>query len=366
MRGNFVGFSAANLQADFSKLGTTLSDLWRDTDRPFFISLAPLVDDIGGAFQLGTGLGDDAFAAWALETTSRGNLLWLFAHEHLHAWLPGQVGGLDGSKSEISSYWFSEGFTNYYTARTLLRSGLWTPEDWVKHWNEMIGEFQTSPARLMPAADTVDIFWTDRTVGELPYQRGALIALTLDQRIKEATNHTKNLDDVMLLMRDKARNSGKFAPELLIESVKEVAGLDVTSLINNVAINGQAIGLPSQAWGQCISLQESVRPVFDVGFDRTRTGMADNVVLGVVLNGPAFKGGLRDGMKIVRRTTGELGNPNIAVTYEVEVSPGKVETLSWLPRSEPMNTQMLSLGADLAIDASTDKRTKCLSSLSGG
>jgi predicted metalloprotease with PDZ domain len=366
MRGNFSGFTPDQLQADFAKLNAAQRALWGDNERPFFISLAPVKDEVGSSFQLGTGLGDDAFAAWALEKTTRAELIWLFAHEHLHAWLAGQIGGLDQSVSPISSYWLSEGFTNFYTARTLLRSGLWTPEDWIKHWNEVMGAYQTSPARLMPASETVSKFWSDRTIGELPYQRGALIAMTIDQRIKQVTNQSKSLDDVMLLMRNKARTGGKFAPELLIESVKEIAGSDVTSLVNDIAINGQAIGLPNEAWGQCIAFQEGVRTVFDVGFDRDRTGAAGNIATGVRQNGPAYGAGLRDGMKILRRTTGKLGDPNVAVTYEVEAAASKVETLSWLPVSAPINVQTLALGVDLAPDAAADKRTKCLRILGGG
>jgi predicted metalloprotease with PDZ domain len=366
MRGNFRNFTAEQLQADFTQLNGVHRALWGDNDRPFFISLAPVTDNSGSSFLLGTGLGDDAFGAWVLETTSRAEIMWLFAHEHLHAWIPSQVGKLDSTKSEILSYWFSEGFTNYYTARTLLRAGFWTPEDWVKHWNEVISEYQNSPARLMPAADTVDKFWSDATVRELPYQRGALIALTIDQRIKEATNQSKSLDDVMGLMRQKAQTGGKFAPELLIESVKEIAGFDITDLIKDVAINGQAIGFPSVAWGSCMTKQEDVRPVFDVGFDRERTGAAGNVATGVRGDGPAYQAGLRDGMKILRRTTGKLGDQSAPVTYEIETVSGKIETLSWLPTGPPINVQTLSLGTDFASNAGTDKRAKCVSLLSGG
>jgi predicted metalloprotease with PDZ domain len=366
MRGNFGGLTQDQLQTDFAKINAAQRTLWRDSDRAFFISLAPIASDDASVMLLGTGLGQDAFAVWAVEATSREEIIWLFAHEHLHAWLPRQVGGLDGSTSEISSYWFSEGFTNFYTARTLVRSALWTPEDWIKHWNEVMGAYQTSRARLMPAAQTIPMFWTDRIVGELPYQRGALIALTIDQRIKQATNHTKSLDDVMVLMRTKARTEGRFAPELLIESVREVGGFDITSLVNDVAINGQAITFSKEAWGQCIVVKEEVLPVFDVGFEREQTAIASNIVRGVRQNGPAYFGGLRDGMKILRRTTGKLGDASVLVTYDVEVSPGKNETLSWFPIGPAMNVQRLTLGADLAPSAPRADRAKCLTLLGGG
>jgi predicted metalloprotease with PDZ domain len=366
MRGNFVGLAPDQLQADFAKINAAQRALWRDNDRAFFISLAPIASGDASVMQFGVGLGEDAFAVWAVEATSQKEIIWLFAHEHLHAWLPGQVGGLDSSTSAISSYWFSEGFTNFYTARTLARSGLWTPEDWIKHWNEVMGAYQTSRARLMPAAQTIPTFWTDRIVNDLPYQRGALIALTIDQRLKQATNHTKSLDDVMVLMRAKARTKGRFAPQLLIESVKEVGGIDITNLINDVAIGGQAIAFSKEAWGQCIVVKDEVRPIFDVGFERQQTAISGNIVKGVRPNGPAYFGGLRDGMKILRRTTGELGNTSVLVSYEVEVSPGKIEMLSWFPIGPAISVQTLALGADLIASAPTANRAKCLTMLSGG
>ena len=170
----------------------------------------------------------------------------------------------------------------------------------------------------------------------------------------------------MLLMRVKARDGGKYAPQLLIESVKEIANIDVSSLITDVAINGQAIGLPTQAWGQCLSVAEAMRPIFDVGFDWTKTRIADGIVTGVALNGPAYRAGLRDGMRIKGRTAGTLGDPAIAVTYEVETESGKVEALTWMPAGAARNMQTLISGPDLLPSASQSARTGCSKLFGGG
>jgi predicted metalloprotease with PDZ domain len=363
--GQLNSISDEQLQSDFAKLSAAQKAIFGDDDRPFFFSLATLPNSDGSSYQLGTGLGDDAFAAWVLSTTSRLDMYWILSHEHLHAWLPRQVGDIDMTLNPIASYWFSEGFTNFYTARALVRSGLWTPEDWINHWNEVNTEYQSSPARFLKASETVDRFWTDSIVRELPYQRGALIALTIDQRIKDATNHTKSLDDVLILMRTKARLGKKYAPELLIESVKEIAGFDVSGLINDVAINGQAIDFPTQGWRACINVQETARPIFDVGFDRERTATANNVFTGVREDGPAYRAGIRNGMKIIKRTAGKLGNTTLPIAYEVEISPGNVKTFTWLAAGPTRTIQSLGPGPDLSLTAPTAERNACVKLLGG-
>lgn len=365
IQGPFANFNANQLATDFAKISQVHRAFWGDGDSRFFTSLAPVKTEGSEKLLLGTGLGADAFAAWVSQNSSRDDALWLLAHEHFHAWLPGQVGGLESGRSEIESYWFSEGFTNFYTVRTLVRAGLWTPQRWVDHWNDEIAAYQTSSARLMPAAATVDKFWSDADVGKLPYQRGALIALVIDQRVRRATNNRKNLDDVMLAMRAKALSGGKFAPTLLIEAVKEISGLDVSSLIQDVARNGQAIDVPDEAWGGCIRVDQITKAAFDVGFDWERTQMSSNVVTGTHNDGAASRAGLRDGMKIKRRVIGKLGDPDTLLGYEVEGAEGKVAILSWYPRGANILTHRLALGPNLGLEASQPEKAQCLSVLGG-
>ena len=43
-----------------------------------------------------------------------------FAHEHFHTWVGGKI---RNDKQEELNYWWSEGFTDYYSRVLALRSG---------------------------------------------------------------------------------------------------------------------------------------------------------------------------------------------------------------------------------------------------
>ncbi len=98
---------------------------WNDVREPYFVSLIPTAD-AGGTSIGGTGRAD-AFAMFATPNADIDSLRYLIAHEHLHSWIPRRLGRMPREQEPLS-YWFSEGFTDFYTYRTLLRTGTWSLE----------------------------------------------------------------------------------------------------------------------------------------------------------------------------------------------------------------------------------------------
>jgi predicted metalloprotease with PDZ domain len=118
----------------------------------------------------------------------------LLAHEHFHHW----NGSLTRSSGpQGSSYWFSEGFTDFFTRRLLVRSGVWSVAQFLTAWNETLAAWWTNPARDAPNERIVHEFWSDRGVSQLPYQRGALVALLLDRELRRASDGRLSLDDFL-------------------------------------------------------------------------------------------------------------------------------------------------------------------------
>jgi predicted metalloprotease with PDZ domain len=78
--------------------------------------------------------------------------------------------------------WFFQGVTHYFAYVTLLRSGLWSPQDF---WSQLASTKQTSVAI---------------------HQRGVHLGLLLDVRLRELTNNQKSLDGFMRHMNE---NFGK-------------------------------------------------------------------------------------------------------------------------------------------------------------
>lgn len=78
-------------------------------------------------------------------------------------------------------------------------AGDWSQTGFVSHINtRILPEYEKNPVRAVPNDSiTWDTFWGNRHYQKLPYQRGLLYALLVDQQIKQASNGMKSLDDLM-------------------------------------------------------------------------------------------------------------------------------------------------------------------------
>lgn len=138
----------------------------------------------------------NSFAAFCSDNwmSSNDRMNWLFAHELFHNW----VGLTIQNESEEKEYWFSEGFTDYYAYKLLVRSGMMSLDRFVEKVNEeVIQPHYSAPNKDRPNIDiTGERFWSDRMWEKLPYRRGWLYAFYLDAQIK-MEHSDKSLDDVM-------------------------------------------------------------------------------------------------------------------------------------------------------------------------
>jgi len=175
-------------------------DFWKDAPRPYLVTFTQLA--IGsGTSGAGTGLGD-AFAMFATADYDVHDLVRTLAHEMTHTWIPARLGVMpEGPSNEALEYWFSEGFTDYYALRGLMRSRLWSVQDFAASFNLTLKRYAGSPARLAPNKQIGDGFWKDSNLQQLPYDRGLLFATRVDQELRRASQGMVSLDDVVLAMR---------------------------------------------------------------------------------------------------------------------------------------------------------------------
>jgi predicted metalloprotease with PDZ domain len=120
---------------------------------------------------------------------------YVWVHELMHHWIGTHIENAD----EERQYWFSEGFTEYFTLKNSLRYGLITTEGFLEGLNNFSSEHYASPKRAMPNDSmTYEHFWNGGKEWEkLPYRRGCLYAFYLDNLIREKSNGTQNLDQMM-------------------------------------------------------------------------------------------------------------------------------------------------------------------------
>lgn len=238
---------------------TAERDFWNDHGDPFLVTVAPLQPVAGHRMLGGTGLGD-AFTVMMASDTPLEPLRHLFAHEYFHTWNSDRLGGRPPGDG-LAGMWFSEGFTEYYTWRLLLRAGIYDLSDFVDDWNAALVEYAASPARTATNERIVEAFWSDPDIAMIPYRRGALLAARWAARLRDATAGQRSLDDVLHHMQ-RAVVDGSVAPEgphaadLFAAAFAEVGGSTLApGLAADLAAHvdrGEPIVLDERTFGECI------------------------------------------------------------------------------------------------------------------
>jgi predicted metalloprotease with PDZ domain len=109
----------------------------------------------------GTGLTTSFSLAMGEGTPLDGSIDTLLAHEHFHSWC-GQT--IEPDPPEQDAYWFTEGFTTFYTSRLLYRAGMLNLADYAASLDRDLVAYTASSARELPNANIGAGFWTLRGV----------------------------------------------------------------------------------------------------------------------------------------------------------------------------------------------------------
>jgi predicted metalloprotease with PDZ domain len=222
---------------------------WGDPSTPYFVAVTALPSIPDGAIISGNNLGD-AFAFYA---TPNVELKWLthtLAHEGLHSWIPDQLGSISYDADEPASHWFSEGFTDFFAPRLLVRGGIWGAQEFADDLNGKLREYAASPERTAPNTRIVEARFSDPFVSVLPYRRGRLFATAIDARLRA---RGRDLDDVVLEMRRRAPTAGMYAPALFAAVMADM-GLSVDEDVRAFIERGEPILLPEDTFAPCGTL----------------------------------------------------------------------------------------------------------------
>lgn len=186
---------------------------------------------------------------WSFRGPAYENFLGLAAHELFHAWngkriRPAALGPFDYTRENYTrDLWVVEGITTYYTDVLLRRAGIISQQRYLEKVAEMISRFQTLPGRaVQPLADSSFDTWIKfyRPDSNTPnatisyYQKGALVALLLDLRIRAATENARSLDDLMRLLWERygVPDTG-FAEGAVEDAAAEVAGTELRGFFDH-------------------------------------------------------------------------------------------------------------------------------------
>ncbi|HLJ58065.1 MAG TPA: hypothetical protein VKT77_23705 [Chthonomonadaceae bacterium] len=173
------------------------------------------------------------------------------AHEFFHLWnvkriRPAVLGPFDYEHPpKTRNLWFAEGVTEYYAHVAVRRAGLADRAAFRRHWRSAIARLQRNPARLRVSADDASLHvWetgnSEGFNGLSYYDKGELIGLCLDLKIRHATGGAKSLDDVMRLLLER-HNPPKpgYGEDEIRATVSEVAGIDLCGFYDLLARSTQ-------------------------------------------------------------------------------------------------------------------------------
>ncbi|NBA87324.1 PDZ domain-containing protein [Emticicia sp. CRIBPO] len=143
----------------------------------------------------------------------RKGVLSFLGHEYFHHYnakriRPVELGPFDydnGSRTRM--LWVAEGVTSYYDDMILRWAGLVSGDDILKTFQNGIRSYETSPGRLFQSVTQASYdTWSDGPFGRKNdevnktvsyYEKGPVLALMLDFKIRHETRNKKSLDDVM-------------------------------------------------------------------------------------------------------------------------------------------------------------------------
>jgi predicted metalloprotease with PDZ domain len=222
----------------------------------------------------------------------------LVGHEHLHTWIPQRFGAM--GSDEALRYWFSEGFTDFYTHRLLVKSGFWPLEIYAEALNRKISRYLASPAHLADNRRVAVEFFSGDEVGQLPYQRGEFIALRWHGELTRRGHG--GLDPLMRgLMLARASDESPTTPlatTRLLERLETLVGDSARRDVERFVERGESYPFDGDTLGPCFALEWSTQPArWRLGLDIK--SLATGVVGGVEPDGPAYRAGLRDGQKVL-------------------------------------------------------------------
>lgn len=249
----------------------------------------------------------------------------LFAHELFHHW-NGRI--LQRHEPEELVYWFTEGFTDYYSLRILYESGRWSAETYAKWINRHIGRYFSNPARNATNEEIRAGYWKQRdTVGELPYQRGLLLALRW-HRLARQHGVTDGLDRLFKSLVNEGRTGLRISNEELWRTGRRLLGDWFDADFERYVIQAETVDVPPDALAPDFVGAVTTVYAFELGFDRERS-LSGKRICGLVPGSAAVRAGLREQDELTGWSIGSEAEDE--VTLRVRRS-GEIETIRYYPR----------------------------------
>ena len=308
-------FSDGDFAALVARTVAAERDFWRDNDFPYYlVTLLPTEQpDRAGSEDGGVELTHSVALFQPQSRPLDFGLKYVLAHELFHEWNADQM-----RAGDAPLLWFSEGFTDYYARRLLLRAGLISLDDYARDFNRALREYAESPSRSRRGDEAARGFYAGTALSKLPYQQGALLAAHWNAAIRQATGNRHSLDDVL---RDLRAAAAPVSVDAVAAALRRYGVPDAAAELARVVEDGETFIPDPRALGPGFTLRTVKMPQFDLGFDADTT-IARRIVVGVKPGSRAFWAGLRDGQEVVGCAPFTVGDPNQRLSLTVRDGAG--------------------------------------------
>lgn len=157
----------------------------------------------------------------------------IFAHEFFHLW-----NGKSFHPATDSTEWFKEGFTNYYTLKSMHHIGLLDDNAYLSVLNDLFYQRYRTDDGLEKLSMTNGAEKHDHW--GIIYGGGMFVGIAQDMIIRKATNNTKSLDDLMRgLFQKYGGTNGNYTLDELQASLTTLSGIDQTEFFKKYIIGVQ-------------------------------------------------------------------------------------------------------------------------------
>lgn len=330
--GEYSNLSKGWIRESVKKIVTQQRNWFNDHTQPFYhVAINPKIGTIAGTAI------SNLFVCFIKPGISKKELNTILAHEMFHTWLGTKMYILpEKNETDFAYEWITEGFTDYLAAKILLEAKMMTDEEFIQKINTDLYNIADNPYKNFTLDSLVKK--SDNISKKLGYYRGSIIAYKWDMAIQKLSNNKKGLKDFIIDLYTIAKTNNA---AVSFEKFKHLAlqyGIDAKRYMDNYIANGANLLLSQTEIPSNYRLINITKPSFDVGFSLQET-FKTGIITGVNLNGPAYKSGLREGMKFTHiHNAGRFTN-NWSAAQPLEIVVGldeKEVKYSYFPHGKPI------------------------------
>jgi len=210
--------------------------------------------------------------------------------------------------NRTKTLWFTEGISSYYADLTLVRAKLWTVEQFLENLARHIKTLQENPDRLKTTVEqaSLNVWEQSYTSTCISFcNKGHLLGLLLDLKIRDLTDNQRSLDDVMRFMNWWFAKSGTgFESQHIQRAVSAIAQFDFNEFFDKY-IRG-TMELPYQELLALVGLNVSLSEEWGPDPGKIRIVGKQNRIIILDEAGPLANSGVKPGDLLVSIDSTEI------------------------------------------------------------